>query len=307
MTASLEAGPLELLATPTTHRRATLWKITRTDSATFFFTDHDEEIEFTDGATYSPSGGLDASARRKSSGLQPGNLDATGPVSTDEITIEDLQDRRFDGAQVDEYEVDWLYPWIGALGSQRYWIDTVEFDGERWVAEVEGVSRWFRANVVRTATRGCRRDLGDGQVTGRGCQFALEAHKIANVRIVTVTDDRNFTANSSDIPSSYGPLPLTIADGVFQLGSVRWISGDNAGDESEVKNYTHSTRAFELFIPTAQPIQTSDTFIAIPGCDKAKTTCVNRYDQLENYGGHETMPGGNARVAIGRGQTSFSR
>lgn len=299
MTAPLEAGPYELLTRNSRHRHATLWRIVRTDAAVYRFTDHNERIDFA-LETYSPAGGMDASARRKGAGLNSQNLDASGPISaTTYVTIADLQDRKFDGAFVTERVVDWQYPWIGALVEQTYWINTVEFDGERWTAEVEGQARWLKTKVGRRATRGCRHDLGDGFASGMGCGFNLEAHKIANVRVATLIDDRFFRANASDLPGTFGSL--TLANGTFQLGSAIWSEGANAGIEYEVKNYTHSTREFELFLPTVFPITLTDKFTAIPGCDKARVTCISRFNQLSTFGGYDDMPGSHAQLQRARG------
>lgn len=48
---------------------------------------------------------------------------------------------------------------------------------------------------------------------------------------------------------------------------------------------------FLLFMPMPKEIQVGDTFEAIPGCDKKKSTCKTRFDNLINFRGFDFIPG----------------
>lgn len=298
MAASIEA-PLSSLLELRAHRFATLWLITRTDGTTFALTDHDSTIEF-QGRTFSPTGAVSLSARRKEAGLAPQNVSFRGAISSSLITTEDLEFGRYEEAQIDEYLVDWNVPWASNDGTiesgflhSRYWIVDVRFNGEVWEANVEGLPRWLRPRVGWLHSRTCRHQLGDGLATGVGCTVDVDSLTVYNATVATVTDRRNFGGSAT-----FFNFPPYTTDQYFQVGSVRWRTGDNVGHLSTVRNYQATpTVEFELDLPTPRAIQVADKFDAVPGCDGAFSTCRDVHDNVVDFGGDPFMPGTNAVVA----------
>jgi hypothetical protein len=89
---SLSSGYLTHAVQETTDF-CTLWRITRTDSVVFRFTDHDRDVVMSDG-TYLASGGYSASAARTQAGLNVDDLEVGAVFDSAFITEEDLEARR---------------------------------------------------------------------------------------------------------------------------------------------------------------------------------------------------------------------
>lgn len=257
------------------HRLARLWWIRRTDGFDLRLTDHDHKLTF-DLFTYTPIGGVDATAIRKAGALEEQNFEARGVISSDAITYDDLRAGRYHEAEVNEYAVDWMYSWVGALQHTRYWITETSFDGERWTAQVSGIPYWLRFATGEVLARNCGADLGDDR-----CGVELGPLQYTDTVTAVTTDRLVFT--STVLPSS--------SDDYWAEGEVEWISGPNIGVRSKVRRYIDATNTLDLYLKTPFEISVSDAFTMSPGCDKRKVTCSTKFANVVNFRGFEFMPG----------------
>jgi len=76
------------------------WKITRSDGEVFAFTDHDLPLTF-DGVTFRADTGLSALAVAQSTGLSVDNTEALGALSDSALREDEIEQGRFDGAEVE--------------------------------------------------------------------------------------------------------------------------------------------------------------------------------------------------------------
>lgn len=288
---------IESLRTLQTHRYATLWSIVRVDGVTLRFTDHDETIVTPSGSTFIPGGGFSASARSKHIGTEKSpNLEIRGIVNSENITEEDLRAGRYREASVSEWLIDWRYPWLGAFAKRVYTIVGVTFSTNGWEAQMEGNARKLRQASGRTAQRRCPHDLGQpilaslgpGQAGGCGVDLALFDD---TGTVTSITDDkRKFEATA--IGSQ--------VDNYYRHGIITWNTGDNAGLSFECQKYINSGRKFTQFLNTPFVIQIGDTFRAIAGCDKERSTCKDKFDNLVNFGGLPWVPGTDKIIRVPR-------
>lgn len=51
------------------------------------------------------------------------------------------------------------------------------------------------------------------------------------------------------------------------------------------------TNMFELWFETPFSVRAGDTYKIYPGCDKFKTTCINKFDNVINFRGFDMIPG----------------
>ena len=97
--------PKVILAGMTTHigqettSLATLWRVIRSDTTEFYFTDHDVDIPF-DGNTYEAAIGYDRTAVANAVGLSVDNLDVSGFLDSSALTDAELRAGLFDFAEV---------------------------------------------------------------------------------------------------------------------------------------------------------------------------------------------------------------
>lgn len=96
--------------------------------------------------------------------------------------------------------------------------------------------------------------------------------------VSAVTDTRNFTATGISLGADW-----------WNYGVLEWLTGDNAGLKSEVKD-DNGTGTLKLFQPAPNTIQVGDTFLVKKGCDRRLDTC-KVFDNVYNRDAEDFMPG----------------
>ena len=101
-------------------------------------------------------------------------------------------------------------------------------------------------------------------------------------RVLTATDRRIFTATITETRAQ---------DGWFQGGTVIFVTGENAGVAMEVKKWTQTGGALELFLSVPGAITPGDEFLVYPGCDKSRISCAAIFANMDNFFGFPDIPG----------------
>lgn len=275
---SISGGPRSLLSPRQSHRHARCWWLRRTDNFNLYLTDHDHKLTLYDGAIYTPVGGLNATAVRKGSALEEQNFEATGVLSSEAITFDDLRAGLFREAEVNEYLVDWLYPWAGPLQHARYWITETKFDGEKWTAQVSGIPYWLRFAVGHVYSRNCDADFGDAR-----CGFDATTVATAVAAIDTIPENRiEFTVSA--------PFAGSVT-GTYDDAVCVFLTGANANLRTRVRTYTVASRGYmRLYLKTPNTMAAGDTFYLVKDCNKTKAACI-AYSNVVNFRGEESIPG----------------
>ncbi|MBX3380100.1 MAG: DUF2163 domain-containing protein [Phycisphaeraceae bacterium] len=261
------------------HELARCWTIERTDGYVLRFTDHNSPLILADGNTYSPAGGLSASAQQRLAGLQDRNQELRGVVS-DKITEEDLRAGRYRGAKVTEQVVDWRYPFKGAISLLVFWVSETTRTGETWTAQIDGLVARLKQPVGRVYSRTtCYKRLGSTEcgVTLASFTATGTVSSVATARLVFLSG-----ALTGVTPSG---------DGYFNGGELTFTSGANSGLKVEVKFYLDGTKRFELQLPMPLNIAPGDTFSVVAGCAKDASDCKTKFSNLAKFGGYPTIPG----------------
>lgn len=81
---------------------------------------------------------------------------------------------------------------------------------------------------------------------------------------------------------------LTQADDYFSLGTITFSSGANSGISRTIKRYVRGVVTLALPLLTAPAL--GDTFTAYAGCDKQKSTCQAKFNNLNNFRGYPFVP-----------------
>ncbi len=85
---------------------------------------------------------------------------------------------------------------------------------------------------------------------------------------------------------------LTIAPAdFFQEGHLTWTSGGNNAQSMEVKSYDGGTQTLKLFLKMRSTVEVGDTFTILPGCDKKRATCQDKFANVVNFQGEPDVPG----------------
>jgi len=249
------------------------WKVTRTDGATFHFTSCDVPLLF-EGDLYEAATGFTPSAIASKADLSVVNLEVAGMLSSDSITEDDLLAGRWDGAQVEIFEVNYkdLTQGRRIMGGGK--IGDVTAGKVAFQAELRGLTQALQQPFGQVYDAACNAILGDAR-----CGVDLPALEVAG------------TVTSASSLRSFGTA-LAQADDYFGGGVVAWLTGLNAGLRMEVQ--TFAAGAFVLVLPMPYVIAAGDTFTVVPGCRKRFTEdCVGKFSNAVNFRGFPHIPGNN--------------
>jgi uncharacterized phage protein (TIGR02218 family) len=255
---------------------AHVWRITRRDSETFAFTDHDQPLSF-DELTCEPMLGLSAGAIEKGIGLGVDTASVTGALSSGSISEDDLARGLWDGARVDVYRVDWTDPalrvhlFAGRIGEVRRGAQAFE-------AELRGLQAQLNVAVGRVFSRFCDADLGDARCTKDIAAPAFRGEGVVSAVFATGA----FRADGLEV----------FAEGWFARGRLVW----SAGGESEVAAHRVEAGAavLELLDTAGAALSLGAAFTIYAGCDKRFATCRAKFDNVLNFRGFPHMPGNDA-------------
>jgi uncharacterized phage protein (TIGR02218 family) len=193
---------------------STCWRVSRTDGAEFFFTDHDRDLTF-EGNVYAASTGYSRTAIANEAGLGVDNLDVDGLFASETITEQSLRAGLFDHAEVRVFLVNWADLSMGALKMRRGWFGEVMLTEQgTFRTELRGLSQALQQRLGEIYSPECRADLGDHR-----CKVNLAAWT-RNGTVTSVSDRSVFFATIDGAPT---------ADGWWGGGLLTWATGANAG------------------------------------------------------------------------------
>lgn len=255
---------------------ARAWSVTRSDGLVLGFTDHDAPLGF-DGIEFRPESGLSALALVQGTGLAVDNTEATGVLSSDAITEEDLLAGRFDGAQVRMWLVSWADP---AARSLRFagTLGEVRLTGGSFSAELRGLAEALNRPVGRLYQVNCSAVLGDSR-----CRVDLSRPGFRADAPAGATDGQVFRLT---LPGTYPERWFERGHLVVRGGAAEGLSGVVKRDRTD-----GGQRVLELWAPLPVAPAPSDPIRLEPGCDKRAETCRGTFANMANFRGFPFIPG----------------
>jgi putative cofactor-binding repeat protein len=150
-------------------------------------------------------------------------------------------------------------------------------EASREVAEFEVKDRRELLNIpmpFNVYMPGCRWVLYSAGCTLNKASFGVAGTVAAG----SGTQQLNVTGPTN--PSTY-----------FALGTLKFTSGVNSGQEVEVRTFTSgSPNVVLLYKALANAPAAGDSCTLYPGCDKTQSTCLNKFSNLINFGGQPFVP-----------------
>ena len=252
------------------------WKIVRKDSMVLGFTDHDEDVAFA-SVIFQANSGLDSGTIQTSTGLAVDNSSVRGTLNAEGLTDSDIMAGRFDGAEIWQWLVDWtevahrIVLFRGFLGEIRRGPTGFE-------AEVRGMADALNKPLGRVYLRDCDAALGDSRCT---IDLSLPQY---STEVSVVGADRS-TLEFPELPE--------YSAGWFARGTLRWLSGANAGLQSAIKvdRSAEGRRIVSLWREAAFSVAVGDRALLLAGCDKRQETCKAKFANFTNFRGFPHMPG----------------
>lgn len=245
------------------------WRLERRDGVTIGLTSHDRDLRI-GGVVYRAAPGLVPSAVRQGSALEVDSMDVQGALSSDAITARDLEAGRWDGAAVALFLTEWTAPgalWLALAGGE---IGAVEREGEAFTAELVSAGAMLAGPVAPETSPDCRAALGD-----RDCRVDLARYR----RVVRVG-----AVDGEDVVVVGG-----IEAGAYAFGSLRWLTGENAGlAQAVVEN---DAAGVTLADAPVFAVEAGALAVLTQGCDRRMATCSGRFGNAVNFRGEPYLPG----------------
>jgi len=262
------AGFISHLAGNTT-TLATCWRIERQDGIIFRFTDHDKDLVIGGDGTYTTILGYRRRAIRTTSNLAVDELSLEGPLDALGITEADIRNGLYDYALFRIFTVNWADLSQGQIKLRKGWLGEISRRRNVYQTELRGLMQALSRQIIELYTVDCLADLGDTR-----CAVALGPFTVTGSVTSVISSQHTFRDSTR-----------TEADQFFQFGLLTWTSGPNNGRKHEVKSYLLAGGQFELALPTFATIAVGNTYSVYAGCDKARTTCITKFNNLVNFRG----------------------
>jgi uncharacterized phage protein (TIGR02218 family) len=241
------------------------------------FTDHDCDLHF-GGVTYEAYSGFEASGVERELGLSIDNATATGALQSDRITEKDILRGRFDAATIEQWLVDWSAP-EDRLLTFKGEIGDINRSGALFQVELRGLAEKLNRPTGRKFLHVCDAELGDVRC---GADLTNAGFKLETAAIAT-RGARLFLAEDVG----------TLSQGGFAGGHLTWTSGANVGQTAIIRAAVKQSESvlIEIDRDLVEPPVMGDGLSATVGCDKRKTTCAEKFNNLNNFRGFPYMPG----------------
>ena len=260
----------------TTATLARAWSVQRCDGLRLGFTDHDAALHF-DGLWFRPDSGLTARALLQASGLAVDNTEAEGALCDDAITEPDLMAGRWDGAQLQLWQVDWRDVTVRRLIFRGSLGEVTRISGA-FRAELRGLTEGLNAPQGRVYHPRCSAILGD-----RACGLDMTAEHLSHDAVLE--REAGGRLRFAGFPG-FDP-------GWFDHGLLVVLDGPAQGLEVTIKNdlaLPDGGREIEPWtMPTIAP-RPGDRIRLQAGCDKRARTCRRKFDNFLNFRGFPHLP-----------------
>lgn len=260
------------------------WAITRKDGAVFSFTDHDLPLSFA-GYEFRADTGLSALALAQSTGLSVDNTEALGALSDASLREDEIEQGRFDGAEVRAWLVNWAdtaQHWLNFRGH----LGELTRAGGGFRAELRGLTEGLNRPLGRVYQKPCSAILGDST-----CRFNLAQENYAQALPVQVVEGarrfvwQDFLAYDTDW---------------FTRGRLEVLDGPAAGLWGSIKSdrVVDGARVIELWEPIRGLVAVGAQVRLVAGCDKRVETCRLKFNNFENFQGFPDLPGEDWVVSV---------
>lgn len=244
------------------------WRLERRDGVTVGLTSHDRDLVI-DHVRYRAAPGMTPSAIRSGTGMDAGDVDLEGALTSEAISEVDLVAGRWDAAALELRLTEWEMPGALWLMLARGTVGAVGRRGGLFTAELVGPTAALRAPVAPSTSPDCRARLGD-----RACRVDMAGRS----RVVCV-----------DAVEGTAALIAGLAAGAYAFGTLRWMTGRNAGLVQGVVD--NDMDAATLADPPSFAVEPGTFALLTEGCDRQLETCATRFGNVANFRGEPYLPG----------------
>ncbi|WP_428421974.1 DUF2163 domain-containing protein [Methylibium sp.] len=258
-----------------------LYTVTLADASVYRWSAMDVPVTV-NGNTWVLGPGVERSRTRSAIGVSVDTLDVK-VVADDTVLV--------NGTPILQYIAK------GGLRNARLQVDRA-YMGDNDAA-ITGVLLWFTGRVAETTA-----DRAEARLTIKSSNELLDVMVPREVYqpgcLNTLYDSAcgvnraSFTVTgsatgASDATRTSFPHALGQANGYFDLGVVKFTSGPNVGISRTVKRHVSGT--LTVLNPFPFAVANGHAFSIVPGCDKTRSTCINKFARgITIFRGHPYIP-----------------
>lgn len=264
-----------------------LMKVACKDGTILGFTRLDVNVTYNDGGgalVYTSDQGFTPERLEAAADLGVDNTDVEGWYALSGVTEARIRAGLFDFAKVWVYRVNFTdltqghEIWAaGTLGESKY-------TGLGWTTEFRSLSQQLKQPLCQLYSLTCRARFGSQYIGTPGAEFTERkpctkpiVWASGTVTSVGAENDRIFTDTGR--PE---------ANGFYKPGVIKWLTGNNAGAQMEVSDFTADV--FQLILPLPYVIQVGDTYQVRQDCDKSEVMCKARHNNYPFFRGEPKTP-----------------
>ncbi len=237
----------------------------------FGFTSHQIDIQF-DGLNYVSSTGLSMSACHFNASLAEDNLEIESIFLESAITEADVISGKFDYAEIEIFMVNYNDLSQGKVILNSGITNEIRLEEGKFTVEITGFARKLSCGIANVYTKTCQAKFGDAK-----CGVNLRNLE-QEVEVIQISE------NSIILSGTEGK-----ANGHFNDGLLKFLSGANEGAEFEIRNFING----EIFLKSTAnfEIKKGDKVRISPSCDKFFDTCKRKFGNALNFRGFPHVPG----------------
>jgi len=266
---------------------ATCWMFIRLDGQRIGVTNHVEDI-VEGGETYYADSGFTRTNVQQNMGLSVDNHDVGGFFDNGVFNETDLRAKKYDGAIVESFMVDYLNPDEGRIWVSTWILGQGRIVEGRYEIEFRSLLQLLEMPIADFFGPSCRHKLGGPDphpVTGRpGCGVDLSL-MMETGTITAVSNPRRIFSDAA----------RTEGNDWWAGGEITMTSGANIGVVRIIKR-SFSTGQFELMEPMPFGVEINDLFSVTPGCNHLfrmsadpeegpyTGDCILKYNNKDNFG-----------------------
>jgi uncharacterized phage protein (TIGR02218 family) len=264
-----------------------LIKITPVVGSVLAFTNHISNLTV-DGQLYLARPGMRISLVKSNLRMEVDTSEGAGYFATGVITLADILRGKFNDALFERRFANYDSPSDGGYTFQSGYVGRVTVQDNLFNVELRSLLAALSQPVGRIVSRRCDvRRLGDSR-----CKFNMTSTQAVtgapfrqSLTVASVINQIEFTvASGFTIGNS-----LPGVDDWFRAGVITWLTGNNAGYESEIASSEVTlgpVLTLNILNAAGQDIASGDTFYAYAGCDRSLLHCEHKFRNASQPNGN---------------------
>jgi uncharacterized phage protein (TIGR02218 family) len=234
------------------------------------FTDADEDMFF-DNQIYVCGSYFTPNKVFSSNELAEDNFIISGIIDGKFIKREDLILGDFADCYIEIFLVDIYAPCKKKIALKTGWFGEIKFTRNHFVAQINSLSSKTNNIVGQCYSSSCRAEFAD-----QYCKLNKEEY-LTRGSITELAGANSFLDTKRQEPEEY-----------YSKGILTFTSGKNEGRKFNINSYQESKITLDSIFDS--DLEIGDEYIIIAGCNKALSTCINKFNNAINFRGEPFIP-----------------